>query len=880
MKIRSLSLSNFRKFRAPKTISGFTDGLNIVVEPNEAGKSTLLEALRATFFIRHSAKTELVRSFCPFGDDVAPKVAITFEIEGERWEIEKQFLKSPHIWLTGPPGRIESDAAEDKLQSLLGFEKGNNRGGDLETRGALGLLWVEQASALAVEAPGRLVRDNIRSALESEVGAVVGGRRFELVKARVEDSYAALRTPRSGRPTGRLAESEATLNSARERRAQSESLLQQYEQALTALDEARSSKRLIERDLADPEQAKRKLLLVEDLRTAETSQLRLASASARYAEAELVVLGADQQLQRIQAAVEAADDGGATLTKLDALLAEQQADFDKALAELNQLRLSLNDARSRRTEAEHLLTQARAISTQQLRRGGIMRARAQLAEVQRLEAELGAKATISDTNLPLDALEELNSLDRKVTEARALFAAGAVGLDIEVVGDHPVKIDGILAKSGHHDVVTRTEVSIGTVAKLVITPVNVGGRSAEANLRSAEEALASALTFHGVTSYGGAVTQSEHARAAQQETAAIKRQIEALCPGDIALGLPPGAAALKSWLSEIGGDEETAIQPPSEADLVTLEEAFNSMRDEELKAAAVLETTQARLHDTEKSLVKLKAERAAAESVVIVARERLQLLVQEKDRDAITTKLVTDREELARRAEAYEQAKASAAAFDAEKLRRSIANIDQSEKRAQEERIELVARIASLESTIASEGPKGLAGMAAEAREVEQAAAENYDRLRQEADMLELLRTTLRNAGEDASKTFLGPVTRRAARYVERILPGAGLTFNDEMGLVNIARGGIDEASGDLSRGTQEQLAVLTRLAFADLLIEKGAPVSLILDDPLVYSDDTRLETMTDILLEASERMQVVLLTCRSKAFRHVDANRISLRDL
>jgi len=53
--------------------------------------------------------------------------------------------------------------------------------------------------------------------------------------------------------------------------------------------------------------------------------------------------------------------------------------------------------------------------------------------------------------------------------------------------------------------------------------------------------------------------------------------------------------------------------------------------------------------------------------------------------------------------------------------------------------------------------------------------------------------------------------------------------------------------------------------------------VSLILDDPLVYSDDGRLEIMTDILLEAAKRMQVILLTCRSKAFRHVVANRIVL---
>lgn len=72
MKLRSLDIDNFRKFRKPLALSGFSDGLNIVVEPNEAGKSTLLEALRAALFVRHSAKSELVRSYCPSGDDVAP----------------------------------------------------------------------------------------------------------------------------------------------------------------------------------------------------------------------------------------------------------------------------------------------------------------------------------------------------------------------------------------------------------------------------------------------------------------------------------------------------------------------------------------------------------------------------------------------------------------------------------------------------------------------------------------------------------------------------------------------------------------------------------------------------------------------------------------
>ena len=46
-------------------------------------------------------------------------------------------------------------------------------------------------------------------------------------------------------------------------------MLGDYDQALTQLEAARTAKRLLERDLADPEQAERKRQLGEDLKIAE-----------------------------------------------------------------------------------------------------------------------------------------------------------------------------------------------------------------------------------------------------------------------------------------------------------------------------------------------------------------------------------------------------------------------------------------------------------------------------------------------------------------------------------------------------------------------------------------------------------------------------------
>lgn len=43
------------------------------------------------------------------------------------------------------------------------------------------------------------------------------------------------------------------------------------------------------------------------------------------------------------------------------------------------------------------------------------------------------------------------------------------------------------------------------------------------------------------------------------------------------------------------------------------------------------------------------------------------------------------------------------------------------------------------------------------------------------------------------------------------------------------------------------------------------------------YSDDARLDLMLEILSEAATRMQVILLTCRDRAFRHIEGNRINI---
>ena len=81
-----------------------------------------------------------------------------------------------------------------------------------------------------------------------------------------------------------------------------------------------------------------------------------------------------------------------------------------------------------------------------------------------------------------------------------------------------------------------------------------------------------------------------------------------------------------------------------------------------------------------------------------------------------------------------------------------------------------------------------------------------------------------------------------------------------------------------LSMGTQEQIAVLVRLAFAEMLVEQGHPATVVLDDALVFSDDRRMGRMFDILNMVARQVQIIVLTCREQLFEGVGGRQLSMK--
>ena len=203
MKLRKLSVNQFKRFTDPTQLSELCDGLNLVVGPNELGKSTLLDALRAVLFERNSSRAQQIKALQNDRSGAAPVIELVFEVNGADYTLTKRFVKSPYARLQCPDGTLlEADAAEDRLRSLLGFAEAGSRGATSETLGMWGVLWVQQGQSFGRPDLPDSALASLSAGLESEVGMVLGGRRGRELPQVIEQRRDDLVTASRRQPRG------------------------------------------------------------------------------------------------------------------------------------------------------------------------------------------------------------------------------------------------------------------------------------------------------------------------------------------------------------------------------------------------------------------------------------------------------------------------------------------------------------------------------------------------------------------------------------------------------------------------------------------------------------------------------------------------------
>lgn len=883
MKLTRLRVEQFRQFRAPLEIGGFEPGLNLFVGPNEAGKSTLVAAIRAAFFERHRSRS--VDDLQPWGDGAAaPAVELEFDVGSHRYRLVKRFLHRARCELQIGAQRLDGAEAEDHLAELFGFHFAGRGASDASHWGIPGLLWMTQGSAHQLAAPVSHAAAHLDRALGESLGEVASSR-GDRVLARVEAARNELLTAATGAPRGAYAEALKQLAALKDKRSALEADIAAYR---AQVDTLLALRREHAADAAEqPWQSFRAQQQAAAERLAQVSQveeaLRQARQQAEQAEARLALLRRhldayqreEDEARRRAAVVLAAQ---TARYSAEAPLPALQRSHQDAVQRSDAARAQLREARQQH-QRQQLLTQQAEMQAQ------VAASAARLTDAESADAALcQLTAQAAATPLSDKKLAELRRLQSQLDATRIRQSAAATRLEFELEAGRSLSI-GAEQFSGRGEVrlAHATDIVLPGLGRLRVQPGGSDLAALESAALEQAELLNAQLQKLGLDSLAAAEARHLTNRQLDVERQTAAARLQSFAPAGLE-ALRAEHALLAARLAEV---ERSLAALPALADtppldIAAAEDAEESARRELANLAERL--AQARLAAADASAACAAAEReAAAAQAQVDAPGRADNLSQARadltDTLAVHGTLAQRVGELSRQ---VEQAQPELLRQDVERYRRSA---DLHEQRHAERRDALLR----LEAELQASGALGLdEAHAAIERDLAQAQRRHGELARRAAALDHLLRL-LRAKRRALTRRLQAPLQKHLDRYLNLLFPGASVEIDESLqpGPLTRPLAARGQPQGQetgrleaLSFGAREQMGVVSRLAYADLLREAGRPTLLILDDALVHSDAERLAQMKRILFDAAQRHQILLFTCHPEKWRDLGVAPRSLETL
>ncbi len=886
MKICAIRLREVGKFSEPVALEGLSGGLDILVGPNELGKSTILRAVRAVFYEQHKSSSvkntkALLHNLCPQSGG-APLIEVDFAIDGRRLRLRKQFLSGKQASLYDlDAGHVlaRADEADAQVLELLARHPGG-------TKRDGKLMWVGQRDALQHTTPSREEQAGLRNLIEAQLGDVADGGGARIVRQKIRTRLAQMLTASSKQPKAnsdyanavkeqtslraKLSAAQARANEARDQLAHLDELVaerealenpktvgalaERHEGAVKALEAARQAREklhaaqaIVEKCSIEQEKETLGLSVYEaqlkefgDLSAAEKgAKKELKSLREQAKAAAGAVQRARQQRDELRLKVAAARRAGQQLEQLaragemDKKLAAAQEDFAKAQAadkQLQDVTASLNNLKVTR----QLVDQARSLAQ----------------ALVSADAQLNAAAPQISISYVAGGAGKITEAGRALKDGTVLQRRSPIVLDIEGVGQ--IRIE----PGASQDLAALEEDATAQRAQLDECLAVMGA----ADLNQAEKALASKAQMEEQANLANAALQilapdgvptlARHVQDLQDMTAGNSMRDE-----DTA----PDVPALKAAAVAI----ETLAN-----DLQNAGDKFEKLTEQSTQLVNKLAGLEARAAGQAKQLEILRALLPPSEEERQTRREKLREIAAQSERASNS----------ARRDLADWQNKAgNDAAYQG--LRDKLQDAQRDSERASRQLSEVKLDLAKTQSALQTLAQDGAPARVIELQEMLARLDKQVARYGQEVAALQLLDELLLAQEQATQDKFLAPVLAAVRPYLTTILPGADLRFSDDLDVLGLARQSHEQTLDLLSAGTQEQIAVLVRLGFARLSAQNGAPMPVILDDALVYSDDERIARAFDALQAASKLHQVIILTCRSASFAALGGNKLALQE-
>lgn len=871
MKLQRIEVENLRMYKRPLVIEGLAPGLNLFAGPNGSGKSTLVTAIRAAFLERHRSGT--VDHLRPRDDGSAsPSVGIEFTVGTTPFKLHKTFLGRKRCALSIGTQQFDGEEAEDQLATIFGYGYAGRGASRDENWGIPGLLWIQQGAGQEVREQVNFAGEHLQSALRSMVGNIASSEGDAVIQK--------LRAQREVLVTGTRGDARGPYLAAKNELQAVETELKDLDGRIERYRDQVDQLGRLQADHAKLESERPWVALGNQCKAAQTKLTEGESLSSEIATVQQLKTDAEARVElfngRLRELQEVESDLALANTKVEEAKETHRVALERASREAGalasaeqadkaaQAALSLARAEDRRAE----LTSQHAVLVSRLGKTKALLDQAGQVRVEVAANERAALALkIDDTDLEL-----LRGLAADVRDATVRLEAIGTRIGFEL--EEGITLDaGGTAISGKSEmlVVESLLIALPGLGRLSISPGGEGVSELARRRTEAEQALAGALERVGVSTIDAAESRFQEYRAAVHLAEVSRAQLAAIAPDGIAF-IEQDVATVQSLLDEAAVNL-AALPPPAALGVEVL-----SLRDAELAAQEANAAWQsASEHRTE-----LKdAVRSASDALefAVEARDKLAERVNAEDRQsqikAADTALLDAQSAVRVATGKLTELTVRASGIDLASLRLDVARLatsaDQEQQRFEGQR----ERLRVLRTEVQHHGADGLEERRGLLQVKRMAQASRVAEFNRQVAVVTHLLQMLEGRREAVQRQLLVPLQARVDHYIRLIFPEQRLVVGDKLvpdALVSVdgqrSAGSFDEQSF----GTREQLGLIARLAYADLLKEVGSPTLLILDDALVHSDSERLAQIKRVIYDASQRHQVLLMTCHPDRWRDAGA--------
>ena len=845
MQLHSVELNNVRGVEHLEVKDLPETGVVVIGGPNEAGKSTLVEAIDFVLTEKHTANSKPVRALQPAGRDVGPEVTLEATVGPYRFRIRKRWVKkrTSELHVFSPrPGQWTGAEADGELERILS---------EHVDRALLDVLFVRQDDPhhgiAAVGIP------SLTAALEEETGASAAAEDSELL-TRIEAEYKEYFTAKTDKPAGDYKSAIAALADAEEKHAATEASLRELDGVVERYEAAELKKKDAEAALpAAAEECERR---DGELLAARAAQEKVTAQEAAVARAAEAVTRAEEEAQRRKAvvaehaaAVEAAERATAAVEAACGRAEEEasaRTKLEEERAEVHKRYETVREERQRARRAQQR-AERKALGTR-------------LESLSKLEETLASRRRELAATPDVPHLQDLEAAAREVTVQERLRAAAAAKLYLS--GEGSVAVDGeerALESSKELAVELRegTTLQIGEVTARYAAGA---GETSEEGVEKARAELARLLEDAGCEDLESArAAHEKHTELASALDTAARELAAALGGEDL--------GELRARFEASAEDNEDAVDAagiaedsakPRELDVVEREEEELRRKLDELdRAVAPYRENKA---GVALEVATVRAEEATAQRDAKAAVEAARAQLSDAD---VTAAIEAAQTELAKEKAALEEMSAvdvETAEHLAQGAHTHLDSLKSAVNTAVGDMRELNGFI-TMHSGAAEDAEKATAEL--------EVAHERHAAIERRANAARYLRTLMLRHRDAARQRYAAPFVA-ALNGLARTVFGGDVDFelSEELKVQARSRNGETVAFNALSGGAKEQLSILTRFAIAQLVSEE--PVPVIIDDALGSTDSQRLQLMAALFSKAGRNTQVIVLTCMPQRYSWV----------